>query len=876
MKGFFDKEEVDKMERGDETTASKRVYSCEACGLYKVCKTPKIKPVGNGKMRILLIGDMATSEEDRTGNQLHGARFNFLRDALKKAGIDITEDCWYTHATRCYSPRLGSKSNPLKAPTLSACHGLLMAEIVTLKPYVIVPLTQMAWDQLFYDRESGRDNTLHHEWAGMIIPDQKLMTWVAPIYDPIKVKEEWDNDGRTRTYNKYELFFNRQIRALATHCDDAKPVPVYRGEQMCRATVHEDQAIAWIEEARTWRESVSLDYETTGLKPHRIGQIITTASLSNGVISYGFKFHYTPRFLDAWKKFCLGPQPKISHNMGFEWLWTMIQCGHEVKNIQDDTLLLWHVLHNNRAAGLKFLVYALYGIMGYDALVDQFIKSTGEEAKKYGGNGFNRMREAPQLRSATYCAEDSLYTAWLRRDLLPLLHPDRQLPGYKILMDGQRAFDKMTLNGMVLDQDKLAELKETITKKVAEAAMVIDQYQFIIHNWNGDAKFNPGSDYDVRRLLYSLLKLPVPYLTEGGEPSVDEEALNENADKMPLVRDILTFRKWGKILNTYIGQFEREAVDGVIHGFFKLHGVATYRSSSSMPNMQNLSKRNKEAKEAVRSMLRPFPGHKLIEYDYKSAEVAIAAAVSGDRNLIRYVSDPSTDMHLDSGMDLFMLPRGDVNKNLRNVAKGPFVFASFYGSYWKQTALGIWKEINVQSAEKQFGLNVVEHLRSKGIKNYELWEKHVEKQEHILWNDRFPEYQKFREDTFDFFKKYGYIPYVNGFTYEGPASKNEVLNAPVQGPAFHVQLWSLARVTDAIEAKKMEARGINDVHDSMVFSVPPYEEEYLDNLVWTYGTQKVKEVFPWITVPLMIEKESSEVNGTWAAMKNNGYVGVGQ
>jgi DNA polymerase I-like protein with 3'-5' exonuclease and polymerase domains len=254
-------------------------------------------------------------------------------------------------------------------------------------------------------------------------------------------------------------------------------------------------------------------------------------------------------------------------------------------------------------------------------------------------------------------------------------------------------------------------------------------------------------------------------------------------------------------------------------------------------------------------------------------EVSIAATISRDPALIAYVSDPSKDMHLDCASSMFFLDAKEVPKPLRNNAtKGPFVFAAFYGSYYKLMASGIWAEIDIPDAEKVYGFDVVKHLRKNGIKAHEQWENHVQEQERILWEERFPVYQSFRNTTYDIFKKQGFINYPNGFRYYGPASRNEVLNSTVQGPAFHIQAWAFTQITKIMEAKKMNSAFIGQVHDSMVASVDPMEESYLDNLVYEYATQRVKEHWDWITVPLMVEKERSEVDGDWASMSACGYL----
>ena len=67
--------------------------------------------------------------------------------------------------------------------------------------------------------------------------------------------------------------------------------------------------------------------------------------------------------------------------------------------------------------------------------------------------------------------------------------------------------------------------------------------------------------------------------------------------------------------------------------------------------------------------------------------------------MMRYLADPAKDMHRDSAQQCFMLSDAEYRtclprpKEVRNVAKGDFVFAGFYGSYWYKMAPKLWKKM---------------------------------------------------------------------------------------------------------------------------------------------------------------------------------------
>lgn len=862
MAGFFDLGvSLVGFERGDEPDLKMPIHDCESCGLFANCKTPKAGATGVGKKRILVIGGAMTSYEDKENNQKHGSVYKNLQLKFKEMGIDMVADCWYTHAIRCYS-----KDKKFGRRTMSGCHAMLMKEIARLNPAVIVPTNSLAWDVLLYDRMAGRAaNNSFFDYAGMTIPDQVLNAWVLPIYDPelIALYEE-------DKYNKFLSIWEDQIKSITDFVD--VPVPKHNYEDRVRVSTNREDSIRLLNQTVVnWKEW-AFDYETTCIKPNGPNSEITCVSFSNGKETVAVLWEQNdPEFMGIMKKLFTGPARKIAHNGSFEQVWTYFQVGVDVR-ITDDPMILFHAYNNQKPTSLKYLTYSYLGIVGYDRAVDEYIKSTTEDQKIYGSYAVNNMKKAPKVKSLTYCALDSLFTYWLCDMLLPMLHKSRQLPGYRFFMDAQESLAWTTINGMYIDMDLINKITPEITEKYQKYKEKVINHRLIRKVWDWSSPFNPKSDQHVRHLLYDLEGIKPTTYTDKGAPSVDEETISKFKGESPIVADLLEFRRWHKLLHTYIGQFKAEAMNGKIHPFFPLNGVKTYRSSSRSPNFQNIPKRDKEIKKIIRSTLKAAPGHKIKEYDFKSAEVCIAAAVTRDPNLVKYVSDLSTDMHLDSSVPLFMVESKKVNKALRNVTKNAFVFASFYGSYWKQTAADIWEQIDVSNPVDVFGFDVVAHLRASGIHTYEDWEAHVMEQERILWEDRFPDYQKFRENTFKSFMNYGFIDYPNGFRYMGPATRNEVLNSPVQGPAFHVQLWAFDKVCRILREQKFNSFPMGQIHDAMVLSVDPAEEALVDRLIWEYATQKVKEHWTYINIPLVLEHESSPVGGSWADMIGGGYL----
>src|SRR3970282_2259800 len=133
-------------------------------------------------------------------------------------------------------------------------------------------------------------------------------------------------------------------------------------------------------------------------------------------------------------------------------------------------------------------------------------------------------------------------------------------------------------------------------------------------------------------------------------------------------KDIITRRKLLKILG-YVANIKKESPTGKMHPFTDLHNVLSFRSSSHSPNSQNWPRRDEDAKSAIRKGIVPSLGNKLACIDFGSQEVRVAACYTKDPTLIKYINDPTTDMHRDVGMGLFGLTQQEITKDIRLYSK---------------------------------------------------------------------------------------------------------------------------------------------------------------------------------------------------------------
>ena len=102
-----------------------------------------------------------------------------------------------------------------------------------------------------------------------------------------------------------------------------------------------------------------------------------------------------------------------------------------------------------------------------------------------------------------------------------------------------------------------------------------------------------------------------------------------------------------------------------------------------------------------------------------------------------------------------------------------------------------------------------------------------------------------------------------GFRRSGLMSRNEIMNSPIQGTAFHCLLWSLIEIYKKAKNEKWKSKIIGQIHDSIIVDVVPEEEEYIIKEMEHIMCIKIREEHPFLIVPLEVEAELTPVDGSW-------------
>lgn len=200
--------------------------------------------------------------------------------------------------------------------------------------------------------------------------------------------------------------------------------------------------------------------------------------------------------------------------------------------------------------------------------------------------------------------------------------------------------------GLPVDPQAYEQLRQRTEVARAEVAQRLQEL-----TWPG---FNPNSHAHLTEMLYKpggICSFPVKVFTDKGAPSAAKEALFPHRAH-PAVATLLEFRKWDRILGTYLGRVDEEgnletgiAVDSDwrIRCRWNPIGARTGRWSSS-PNLMNWP-------EEIRTIVstKNVPGRVLFGADMPQAELRVIAALSGDETMIEkcMMADESRKFHPD-------------------------------------------------------------------------------------------------------------------------------------------------------------------------------------------------------------------------------------
>jgi uracil-DNA glycosylase family 4 len=377
MKGLFNTTQTQ-----SSTISGGKILTCVSCGLLHNTKN-RFKPYGLGEKGIMIIGDAPTNKEDELKKPFLSNNARILRSHLERQGIDLYKDCYSLYACSC------ACIDKIPNYSVEACRKNVIKYIKELKPKVVIALGVEALVSIIGDKYKENIESVE-KWRKWTIPNYDWNCYICATYHYRDLEE--DEIG--------QLLFEQD---LTKYISLPKHLPK---QEKPNVQIIEDLTIL----NTITSELISIDYETTGIKPHAKGHRIVCASVAYDENNcYAFMLPSNRAELQPLIDLLINPNiRKMAHNMKFEHSWTMERLRVEIQNWYFDSMIAAHILDNRFGiCGLKFLAFVMLGVGDYSSEVSEYLQSSGKS-----DNELNKVLEYSIINKEkllTYCGLDTIY-----------------------------------------------------------------------------------------------------------------------------------------------------------------------------------------------------------------------------------------------------------------------------------------------------------------------------------------------------------------------------------------------------------------------------------------------------------------------------------
>jgi DNA polymerase-1 len=479
----------------------------------------------------------------------------------------------------------------------------------------------------------------------------------------------------------------------------------------------------------------------------------------------------------------------VGQNIKYDWL--VMKRHGIVINAFDDTMLMSYVLDGGGNT-----------THGMDSLAERWLGHKPVAYKDVTGSGKSSITfDMVEMDKATvYAAEDADITLRLWHVLKPRLVAKGLMRVYERL---ERPLvpvvTRMEERGISIDRQILSRLSGELAQS---AARIEDE----IYQLAGE-RFNIGSPKQLGDILFGKMGLDSGGgKTKTGQWSTSAQVLEDLAAAgHDLPRKIVDWRQLTKLKSTYTDALPSYVHPETkrVHTSYAMASTTTGRLASSEPNLQNIPVRTAEGRK-IRTAFIAEPGNVLISADYSQIELRVLAHAADIPQLKQAFAD-GIDIHAMTASEMFGVPVAGMPPEVRRRAK-----AINFGIIYGISAFGLANQLSIERSEAG------DYIRK--------------------YFERFPGIKNYMEASKAKARDLGYVETIFGRRIHYPDIKSSnpsvrafneraSINAPIQGSAADIIRRAMIKMETALDAAKINARMLLQVHDELIFEAEVAEAE---------------------------------------------------
>jgi len=360
-----------------------------------------------------------------------------------------------------------------------------------------------------------------------------------------------------------------------------------------------------------------------------------------------------------------------------------------------------------------------------------------------------------------------------------------------------------------------------------------------------------GSPKQLSNILFEKLGLSTKYSrkiqTGYSTDAATLEKLQE-IDQTGFVETITEYRTLSKLKSTYVDALPALVRPDTqrVHTDFNQAATSTGRLSSSNPNLQNIPIRTAFSRQ-IRKAFLPEPGWLMVAADYSQIELRILAHLSQEPILVEAYQQ-NEDVHTVTGRLVF--EKENITSEERAVAK-TINFGVIYGmgSLRFSRSTGIDKSI-ANEFIKRFNeryprvFAYLERMKKEAISLGYVETILGRRRYFEFTNDTLRQLKGSNPEDIDLSKLKSLGAYDAGLL-------RSAANAPIQGSNADIIKIAMVRLHEVLQ--KYQAHLLLQVHDELVFEIPPDEWEELQPQI-----KSVMENAVQLSVPLVVDARAGQ------------------